>query len=89
MIERMGAGKYLSATGAALVDFDFVEVVRGQPRHMPRALLRDKHGNQFLEGTDGSTNRSYFMSTDPDARTCRAAHEAISALDERFCVAQS
>ncbi len=89
MIERFGIGRYLHESGATLVDFDQVEVIRGSGKFMPRALLRDKHGNQYLEGTDGSTDRSYFMSVDPEVRSCRAAHESISGLDESRCVAQS
>ena len=89
MVERFGAGRYLHESGAKLVDFDHVEVIHGSGRTMPRALLRDKHGAQYLEGTDGSTDRSYFMSVNPSTRTCRAAHESISGLDESRCVAQS
>ena len=91
MTERFpgGVSEYLHQTGAKVVDFDQVEVVRGSGRMMPRALLRDRHSNQFLEGTDGSTDRSYFMSVDPNASTCKEAHESISGLDESRCVAQS
>ena len=72
-----------------LIDFDHVEVIRGSGKTMPRALLHDKHGNAYLEGTDGSTERSYFMSVDPAATTCRQAHQSICGLDESLCVAQS
>jgi hypothetical protein len=89
MVERFGIGRYLHETGAKLIDFDQVEIVRGSGKMMPRCLLKDQQGNAYLEGTDGSTDRTYFMSVNPAARTCRQAHESICGLDERRCVAQS
>jgi len=89
MVERFGVGRYLHETGAKLIDFDQVEVIRESGKYMPRCLLHDKDGNAFLEGTDGSTPRTYFMSVDPTAKTCREAHESICGLDESMCLAQS
>ena len=87
--ELYGIDKYLTESGAEVIDRDFVDVVRGGGLPMPRALLKDKHGNQWLMGTDGSTERVYFMNVSPDAMTCKEAHEGISGLDESNCVAQS
>ena len=90
MIERYGVGKYLHEAGAKLIDFDHVEIIRGSGALMPRCLLHDNNGNAFLEGTDGSTDRTYFMPVDPAATTCREAHESINGgLSESRCVVQS
>ncbi len=78
MTERYGVGRYLQETGAELIEFELVPVDRKRGgRAIPRALLRDKHGNQYLEGTDGSTSRVYFMPVPREARTCAEAHTAI------------
>jgi hypothetical protein len=89
MQERMGVGKYLHESGAQLIDFDQVEVVRGSGKMMPRALLKARDGAMYLEGTDSSTTRSYFMRVPPSSKTCRDAHNAIAGLDESRCVGQS
>ena len=87
MAERMGYAKYLHESGAQLIDFDMVDITPNG-KQMPRALLKDKFGDYYLEGTDGSTERSYFMRV-PKTDTCRQAHQSLCGLDESLCVAQS
>ncbi len=78
MIEKMGTGRYLTESGATLVDAD----ERTSEGGGPRALLRDSDGSQWLCGTDGSTSRVYYMSVPNDVMTCRDAHCAIAGIDE-------
>ncbi len=82
MIERMGAGEYLFQTGAKIVHADTFH-------GLPRALMRDKHGNQYLYGSDNSTGRIYTMTVDPESKTCRAAHEGICGFSETLITNQS
>jgi hypothetical protein len=89
MIDRMGIQKYIDATGAKVVQMDMVSIGGGLKQAMPRALIRDDFGNQFMEGTDSSTERCYFMPVDPEAKTCQQAHESICGLKESDCIAQS
>jgi hypothetical protein len=85
MIERYGVGKYLKETGADVVDVDASPI----PGGAPRMLMRDSEGMQYLCGTDGSTERVYFMSVPDDVKTCREAHEAISGISEDQLIAES
>jgi hypothetical protein len=88
MIERFGVEKYLHESGAKLLDFDYVDVTP-QGKKMPRALIEDAFKDRYLEGTDGSTHRVYFMRVPSTVKTCREAHEAICGLNESLCKAQS
>lgn len=85
MIERFGPGLYLEKTGAEMVDLDASPVEGGAPR----ILMRDSQGMQFLCGTDGSTQRVYYMSVPDTVKTCREAHEAICGFTEDRLVAES
>jgi hypothetical protein len=89
MIERMGVGNYLQASGAKVIDMDMREVMPGSGRYVPRALMRAKDGRQYFVGTDGSTTRCYYMRVKDDIQTCRKAHESISGLSEDNYVGQS
>ena len=88
MTQIYGPGKFLKDSGATLIDQDEVEIVKGTPRKMPRALLEDKTGQRWLVGTDGSTHRVYHMPVLGQVKTCKEAHESICNLDEDMCVAQ-
>jgi hypothetical protein len=44
--------------------------------------MRTKDGQKWLVGSDGSTQRVYYMPVPESAKTCREAHEAICGLDE-------
>lgn len=81
--EKYGTGKYLNDVGAKVVDFDndFHGGFRG--------LLEDNEGNRYLEGSDGSTGRVYFMRVPNDSKTCRQAHEALCGMSEDMRVGQS
>jgi hypothetical protein len=89
IVERMEYERYLSECGAKTIDRDFVDLFRGAGRPMPRCLIEDDFGDRYLFGTDGSTERSYFMPVPKTSSTCRTAHESICGLDESLCIAQS
>ena len=80
MIERYigGVGKYLSDSGAKLLDVDTLQI----PGSATRALMEDKNGEKWLCGSDGSTKRVYFMSVPRNCDTCKDAHNAICGFDE-------
>jgi hypothetical protein len=84
MVERYGAGKYLHEVGATVVDMDASPVEGGAPR----CLMRDDTGDQWLVGTDGSTERVYTMPVPDDVQTCQEAHEAISGIPEGSLIAE-
>ena len=89
MIERMGHDRYLIETGAAIMHTDTIPIGGGVNGHINRALLKDKNGLQFLCGHDGSTERVYYMSVSPRAKTCGDAHESISGFKEELIVANA
>lgn len=85
MIERIGAGKYLKQAGAVLEDMDTLTL----DGSAPRALMRDKLGNKWLVGTDGSTARVYTMAVPERVKTCKEAHEMIAGFDESRLIAEA
>lgn len=92
MINRYGVGKYLSDIGAEVVDVDTVTVNKFDGKDavaMPRALMRAKDGAQYMCGTDGSTERVYYMNVDPSAKTCKEAHESICSFKDNKIVVNS
>lgn len=80
MIERWGHDRYLRESGAELIDVDYESAQKGAAY---RALMRDKRGDQWLVGTDGSTQRTYYMPVPRTATTCAEAHMLICGFDER------
>lgn len=90
MIEIFGHSNYVNNKNMTLVDADYIKVTN-QPNSpsMPRFLLRSEDGDQFLVGTDGSTNRVYYMQVDPDTETCADAHNSISPIQENNILASS
>lgn len=91
LTEVFGHGRYLKESGAELVHMDQVDVVPGNPAFgsMPRALLRDKRGQRWLVGTDGSTHRVYYMRVPDDVETCEQAHSALAGFSEENIIASS
>lgn len=85
MIERIGAGNYLRQAGAVLEDIDTLTL----DGSAPRALMKDKLGNKWLVGTDGSTARVYTMAVPPEAKTCKEAHELICGFEESRLIAEA
>lgn len=85
MIERIGPGKYLKQAGAVLEDMDTLTL----DGSAPRALMKDKLGNKWLVGTDGSTARVYTMAVPPDVKTCKEAHELIAGFEESRLIAEA
>lgn len=89
MIERMGHAEYLQETGAEVVAMDSIPIGGGVDGAIIRALLKDKNGLQFLCGHDGSTDRVYYMSVDPQAKTCGEAHQSICGFPEERVIANA
>ena len=89
LVERMGYERYLAEGQVKVIDRDFVDIQVGAGRPMPRCLIEDQFKDRYLFGTDGSTERAYFMPVPNRSTTCRMAHEAICGLDESLCIAQS
>ena len=87
--EAYGTGRYLRDTGAKVVHVDSspTDCVDGSGS-ITRALMEDLDGDMYLVGSDGSTDRVYFMRGPSDATTCRDVHEAISGLSESDMIAQ-
>jgi hypothetical protein len=79
LIERMGVGKYLAEVKAEVVEWD--GGIRGCDGSSNRVLMRSKHG-MWLVGTDGSTERVYYMSVPDDVKTPSEAHRRISGVDD-------
>jgi hypothetical protein len=90
-IDRFGVSRYLEKTGAKVVDMDMVKVnpIDSDSPSMPRALLESSDGNKHLVGTDGSTNRVYYMNVPREVMTCAEAHNSIAPVDENDIVASS
>ena len=91
MTERFGYGRYLSETGAQVIDMDVIAVntLDESFGSMPRALMVDKQGQRWLVGTDGSTKRVYYMRAPNEANTCAEAHSALAGFDENQIIASS
>lgn len=92
MIERFGIQKYLDATSAKIVDMDMIPVrtdIVDSPA-MPRALIEDAKGQKHFVGTDGSTERVYYMNVESEVTTCAEAHLSISGgIPEEDIIANS
>jgi hypothetical protein len=86
LIERMGAGRYLSETKAKVVDMDGgLRVIGGAPR----VLFQASDGSRWMLGTDGSTSRTYYMPVPRTVKTCAEAHARIAGFDESKLIAES
>jgi hypothetical protein len=84
MIRFYGEGRYLLETKARVIDAD------NSPTGIPRCLLLDGlSGIKWLVGTDGSTERSYYMPVPDEVATCREAHNAIACANEEHIVLES
>jgi hypothetical protein len=99
LMQRYGFERYIENAGLEKIDSDFVRLHPEVDEVMPRMLVKNKNGDLFLVGCDGSTKeRVYVMPIANSAnfnrlqmeeiKTCREAHEFISGLDESLCVAQ-
>ena len=101
LLQQYGYQRYFDNAQCELLDHDEVRVSENDDRKMPRMLIRTKHGDTYLVGTDGSTNRTYFMNISSNdsidriesrfgkIKTCKKAHELISGLNDEDCLAQS
>lgn len=90
-IEIYGTSKFLTDIKASIVDLDMIKInpYDSGSDSIPRALIKDKNGNYYLAGTDGSTHRTYYMNVPNTCKTCVEAHNAISPLNESLCIASS
>ena len=87
LIDRMGIGRYLEESGAEVLHTDEVPATHKDDKNMiPRALLRDYEGRKFLVGTDGSTDRVYYMQVPENCNTCEEAGSALAGFDEKNIV---
>jgi hypothetical protein len=59
------------------------------PGSAPRALVEDEEGARWLIGTDGSTERVFWMRASRQAATCGEAHEEMCGFEERRLIAES
>jgi hypothetical protein len=88
-MEIFGIEEFINQGNFEEIDMDFVRVSNASETVMPRKLFKDHKNDQWLVGTDGSTSRLYIMNVDPNAKTCKEAHEGISGLSESNCIGQS
>lgn len=90
MMSQMGIGKYLEKTDAKVIHTDTIFVsVQEDNKKVPRALMQDKEGRKFLVGTDGSTERVYYMQVPNEVTTCSEAASALAGFDESKIIANS
>ena len=90
MREKYGESRYLRDIGAKVIDLDSVPTVAGTTEgEIVRALMEDDEGRRFLVGSDGSTDRTYYMEVDAKIATCAEAHQFLSGFSEAKIIAQS
>ncbi len=77
--EQMGDERYLNEIGAKVVHLDtiLVDKVKKTGHQILRALMVDSFGDKYLVANDGSTDRVYVMSVNPEVKTCAEAHESM------------
>jgi hypothetical protein len=51
--------------------------------------METERGDKWLVGTDGSTDRCYYMSVPREAKTCKEAHEMIAGVSEENILAEA
>lgn len=89
--ERFGEGRYLQETNAKLIDIDEVAVdpILQSSKTIHRVLMEDDDGNRFLVGSDGSTNRIYYMRVPNTVKTCSQAYRELTGREDKDCIGQS
>lgn len=85
MIDFYGPTKYILELGGEVLDSDKLNLEGSATR----ALIKDKNGDRWLIGSDGSTGRVYSMPISGDVYTCAEAHEEISGFSEKNCIFES
>src|SRR3990167_1100142 len=78
LVERFGVDKYLSEIGAKVIDAD----MRGIEGAGARCLMEDDQKQKWFVGTDGSTDRVYYMNVPNTVSTCKQAHEVLAGFSE-------
>lgn len=93
VMEIYGMDRYFEDAVEEVLDRDFVVVDNTKKEMMPRMLVKTVVNDVFLIGSDGSTNRVYYMPVIhrdvSQINTCKKAHEYISGIPENLCVGQS
>lgn len=92
MREIYGEGRYLKDIDAKVIDTDARNVSVAditEQRLVGRALVEDDEGFRYLIGTDGSTQRVYYMQVPNTCTTCKEAHEELCGFDESRIISQS
>lgn len=84
MREIYGTGRYLVDTKSEVIDTDTIAVDVLSPKgdSITRALIKDDLGEVYMVGTDGSTDRVYFMRVPKDTKTCVEAHNLLSGKSQ-------
>jgi hypothetical protein len=86
MIERYGAARYLSDSGARTVALDGGLRI---PGGSVRGLVEAQTGERYMIATDGSTEEVYIIPVEATAQTPEEAHRGIAGFDESRLIAQS
>ncbi len=99
MMEIYGMDRYFDDSGCEVLDRDFTVVDRERKISAPRMLIKTRNGDIYLAGSDGSTERVYYMPiqnleavqsrTGIKVTTCRQAHELICGVKESQILGQS
>jgi hypothetical protein len=85
-----GPGKYAQDAGAKCIDRDFRKRFPTDDAPVPRALFEFPDNSKWLVGTDGSTDRVYWMRVSNWVTTCAEAHMSINGgIDERRILTES
>lgn len=96
---QFGFERYFQEANCQIIDQDFTVVDYNKKESMPRMLVKTKFDDVYLIGTDGSTNRVYYMPIGNattikerlgvNIKTCKQAHEIISGVKESNIISQS
>jgi len=96
--EIYGEERYFEESKPEIIDQDFTIVDYTKQEAMPRMLVKTDEGDVYLIGTDGSTNRTYYMPIANlqqaervlgEINTCKKAHQLICGIPEANIISQS
>jgi hypothetical protein len=96
--EIYGEERYFEDSKPQIIDQDFTIVDYTKQQAMPRMLVKTDEGDVYLIGTDGSTNRTYYMPIANleqagrvlgEINTCKKAHQLICGIPEQNIISQS
>lgn len=89
--ERMGEERFRKELVAKVVDIDTIPVLATDPDgpSMTRALVEDATGARTLVGSDGSTDRVYYMRVPRWCSNCAEAAEALCGRSSKRILAEA